>query len=80
MLDARCSTFIRFFSDQTGCPLAGGRAYMKLQKYRSVLSRAFLHFVGWVEPTLGFVGFRCTLPNLHFADDILKCETQQRLF
>jgi len=30
MLDVRCSTFIRFFSDQTGCPLAGGRALMKL--------------------------------------------------
>jgi hypothetical protein len=51
---------------------------MKLQKYRSVLSRASLHFVGWIEPTPGFVGFRCTQPNLHFADDIFKRETQQR--
>ncbi|CAB1078768.1 hypothetical protein D1AOALGA4SA_6499 [Olavius algarvensis Delta 1 endosymbiont] len=31
MLDVRCSTFISFISDQTGCPLAGGRALMKLQ-------------------------------------------------
>ena len=37
-----------------------------------------LHFVGWVEPTPGFVGFRCTQPNLHFAGGIAKCETQQR--
>jgi hypothetical protein len=35
-------------------------------------------FVGWVEPTPGFVGFRCTQPNLHFAGAIAKCETQQR--
>ena len=34
-------------------------------------------FVGSVEPTPGFVGFRCTQPNLHFAGDIAKCETQQ---
>ena len=38
---------------------------------------ATLHFVGWVEPTPGFVGFRCTQPNLHFAVVIAKCETQQ---
>jgi len=42
-----------------------------------VLSWATLHFVGWVEPTPGFVGFRCTQPNLHFAGVIVKCETQQ---
>jgi hypothetical protein len=42
-----------------------------------VLSWA-LHFVGWVEPTPGFVGFRCTQPNLHVAGVIAKCETQQR--
>jgi hypothetical protein len=47
--------------------LARGSACMKL-----------LHFVGWVEPTPCFVGFRCTLPNLHFAGIIAKCETQQR--
>ncbi|CAB1079318.1 hypothetical protein D1AOALGA4SA_7032 [Olavius algarvensis Delta 1 endosymbiont] len=35
-------------------------------------------FVGWVEPTPSFVGFRCTQPNLHFAGAITKCETQQR--
>jgi hypothetical protein len=43
-----------------------------------VLSWATLHFVGWVELTPGFVGFRCTQPNLHFAGVITKCETQQR--
>ena len=35
-------------------------------------------FVGWVEPASGFVGFRCTLPNLHFDGVVVKCETQQR--
>jgi hypothetical protein len=35
-------------------------------------------FVGWVEPTPGFVGFRCTQPNLHFAGVIANCETQLR--
>jgi len=39
---------------------------------------ATLHFVGWVEPNPGFVGFRCTQPNLHFAGVIANCETQQR--
>ena len=34
-------------------------------------------FVGWVEPTPGFVGFRCTQPNLHVAGAIAKYETQQ---
>jgi len=43
-----------------------------------VLSWATWYFVGWVEPTPGFVGFRCTQPNLHFAGVIAKCETQQR--
>jgi hypothetical protein len=53
---------------------------MKLhfKKLELVLSWATLHFVGWVEPTPGFVGFRCTQPNLHFAGAIVKCETQQR--
>jgi hypothetical protein len=38
-----------------------------------------LHFVeGWVEPTAGFAGFRCTQPNLRLIGDILKGETQQR--
>jgi hypothetical protein len=35
-------------------------------------------FVGWVEPIPGFVGFRCTQPNLHFAGVIGNCITQQR--
>jgi len=48
------------------------------QKLELVLSLATLHFVGWVEPTPGFVGFRCTQPNLHFAGVIANCETQQR--
>jgi hypothetical protein len=29
-------------------------------------------FVGWVEPTQGFVGFRCTQSNLHFAIVVAK--------
>ena len=48
------------------------------QKLELVLSWATLQNVGWVEPTPGFVGFRCTQPNLHFAGVIAKCETQQR--
>ena len=48
------------------------------QKLELVLYWATLHFVGWVEPTPGFVGFRCTQPNLHFDGVIAKCETQQR--
>ena len=48
------------------------------QKLELVLSWATLHFVGWVEPTPGFVGFRCTQPNLHFAGVLAKCKTQQR--
>jgi hypothetical protein len=69
-----------FFQDQTGRSRQGA-AYMKLvlfQKLELVLSLATLHFVGWVEPTPGFVGFRCTQPNLHFAGVIAKGETQQR--
>jgi hypothetical protein len=53
---------------------------MKLhfKKLKLVLSCVPLHFVGWVEPTPGFVGFRCTQSNLHVTDIIAKCETQQR--
>ena len=43
-----------------------------------VLFWATLDFVGWVEPAPGFVGFRCTQPNLHFAGVIANCKTQQR--
>jgi hypothetical protein len=42
-----------------------------------VLSSATLHFVGWVEPISGYVGFRFTQPNLHFVSSIVQCETQQ---
>ena len=48
------------------------------QMLELVLSWATWYFVGWVEPTPGFVGFRCTQPNLHFACVIANCETQQR--
>jgi len=48
------------------------------QKFAMVPSWATLDFVGWVEPTPDFVGFRCTQPNLHVASDISKYETQQR--
>ena len=37
---------------------------------------ATLHFVGWVEPTLGYVGFRFTLPNLHIVNSFVQSETQ----
>jgi hypothetical protein len=55
------------------------RSYETFQKLELVLPRATLHCVGWVEPVPGFVGFRCTQPNLHFAAVIANCETQQRL-
>jgi len=48
------------------------------QKLELVLSWATLHFVGWVEPTPCFVGFRCTQANLHFAAVIANCKTQKR--
>jgi len=41
------------------------------------LASATLHFVGWVEPISGYVGFRFTQPNLHFVSSIVQCETQQ---
>jgi hypothetical protein len=45
--------------------------------FGSILGR-FAFVEGWVEPIPGFVGFRCTQINLHFAGVIAKCETQQR--
>ena len=53
---------------------------MKLyfKKLELVLSSVPLHFVGWIKPTPGFVGFRCTQSNLHVTGIIAKCETQQR--
>jgi hypothetical protein len=42
-----------------------------------ILTSATLQFVGWVEPILDYVGFRYTLPNLHFVCSIAQCETQQ---
>jgi hypothetical protein len=57
----------------------GLKPSMKLQNEMSALSRTFLLFVGWAEPTPCIVGFRCTQPNPHLAGDMLKGETQQRL-
>ena len=37
------------------------------------------NFINWLEPAQGFVGFRCTQSNLHFAIVIVKLETQQLL-
>jgi hypothetical protein len=51
---------------------------LNFKKLRLVLSCVPLHFVGWVEPNPGFVGFRCTQSNLHVTGIIAKCETQQR--
>ncbi|MGD9066578.1 MAG: hypothetical protein PVI42_20785, partial [Desulfobacterales bacterium] len=60
--------------------MASGGAYMKLhfKKLSLVLSCFPLHFVDWVEPNPGFVGFRCTQSNLHVTGIIAKCETQQQ--
>jgi len=68
-----------FFSAQTG------RSHPEATLLWNYISKAgidcilgYVAIVGWVEPTPGFVGFRCTLPNLHFSGVIMKCETQQR--
>ena len=67
VVDTRFVTwFVPFFS-------------LSLHIQELALSWATLQFVGWVEPAPGFVGFRCTQPNLHFAGVIANCETQQRL-
>ena len=59
--------------------MIAGTEYETFQKLELVLSWATLHFVGWVEPTAGFVGFlRLRRTNLHFTGVIAKCETQQR--
>jgi hypothetical protein len=74
-----CSTFISFFFDQTG-RFSGQRrrsCETSLPKLELIQSSGTLHFVGWVEPTPDFVGFRCTQPNLHFAGLNAQCETQQ---
>ena len=50
------------------------------KSWSRVLTSVNLDLVeGWVEPEPGFVGFRCTQPNLRFAGIIGTCETQQRL-
>jgi hypothetical protein len=56
------------------CSLENLSCETMLQKLERVLSWVTLHFVGWVEPIPGFVGFL----RLHFAGVIAKCETQQR--
>jgi hypothetical protein len=58
-------------------PTAGPTGHDCMKKSRLVLPLANLHFVGWVEPILGYVGFRFAQPNLHFVSSIAPCETQQ---
>ena len=42
------------------------------------LPSATLHFVGWVEPILDYVGFlRLRRTNLHVVNSVVQCETQQ---
>jgi len=52
------------------------REYRRSTVLPSIIAAGSL--VGWVEPTPGFVGFRCTQTNLHFAEVFANCETQQR--
>ena len=73
-----CYEIVKFLFRSAWALAASGGAYMKLQKLELVLSWVTLHFVGWVEPTPDFVGFRFTQPNLHIAGVIAKGETQQR--
>ena len=50
-----------------------------LKKLGLNLTWPTLHFVGWVEHPVGFVGFlRLRRTNLHFISSIAQCETQQR--
>jgi hypothetical protein len=43
--------------------VAGSYSFKELMAFSPILIE---FFVGRVEPTPDFVGFRCTLPNLHF--------------
>ena len=80
---------ISLFFDQTGCPPSVGKLFRPAATLNSEplnpepsnpgpRKSVPLHFVGWVEPTPCFVGFRCTQSNLHVIGIIAKCETQQR--
>jgi len=46
-------------------------------KKRRQMASTTLHFVGWVDPISGYVGFRFTQSNLHVVSSIVQCETQQ---
>ncbi|CAB1085394.1 hypothetical protein D1AOALGA4SA_12882 [Olavius algarvensis Delta 1 endosymbiont] len=80
IFDIRYSLFKSFFHDQTGRFFGQRRRSCETSfpKLELVQSTGTLHFVGWVEPTQDFVGFRCTQPNLQFAGSNAQCETQQR--
>ena len=77
LFDVRCWAFdVRrsshlLRSDWTLAPSAA--AHMQLiSKVGAGSILGHFGFVGWVEPTPGFVGFRYTQPNLHFAGVIAK--------
>jgi hypothetical protein len=59
--------------------LIGYFPYLQMIEYLGLnLTWATLHFVGWVEHNLGFVGFlRLRRTNLHFISLITQHETQQ---
>jgi hypothetical protein len=82
MLDVRCSMLdvhqFLFRSDWTLAASGPRSCETTFQKIALIPSWATLDFVGWVEPTPDFVGFRCTQPNLHIAGAISKYETQHR--
>ena len=73
VLDVRCSMFISFLFDQTGCPLAGGRARMKLQMFGTV-GRAT------VPAETGRHGGRpYDSTSQSFLFDLIGCFSSQRL-
>ena len=84
--DIRHSLFdIRFF--RVSFPIRLDARGQRRRLYETSISKigigsilGHFAFVGWVEPTPGFVGFRCTQPNLHCGGVIAKCVTQQRPF
>jgi len=52
-------------------------SFVKIENRGMILPSATLHFVGWVEPVSGYVGFCFTQPDLHIVSSNAYCEAQQ---
>jgi len=78
MSSSQDTTNVKWFDKTVKSQISSIKLFTRLNISGLNLTWATLHFVGWVEHTLSFVGFRFTLPNLHFISSIAQCETQQR--